>query len=79
MEAPANRVDLWRASPQRATPFLATPRPSVDDAFLKRTFAHARPIELLIRRHLPKWANEVDFTTLEALPTELIGEKLGRR
>ena len=78
MEAPTFRVNLWDATPHRTTPSL-TPRPSVDDAFLKRTFAHARPVELLIRRHLPRWVDKVDFATLEALPTELIGEELGRR
>lgn len=80
METPVNRIHLGHhASPRRATPSLVTRRQSVDDAFLKRTFAHARPVELLIRRHLPKWADKVGFATLEALPTELIGDKLGRR
>ena len=51
----------------------------MDDAFLKKTFSHPRTIQLLIRRHLPEWADKVDFATLEALPTELIGDKLGRR
>ena len=51
----------------------------MEDAFLKRTFSHPRTIELLIRRYLPEWAARVDYTTLEALPTELIGDKLGRR
>lgn len=51
----------------------------MEDTFLKRTFSHPRTIELLIRRYLPEWADAADFATLEALPTELIGDKLGRR
>ena len=43
----------------------------MDDAFLKRTFAHARPVELLIRRHLPKWAGKVDFSL--DLPQVVLG------
>ncbi len=55
------------------------PATSVDDAFLKKPFSHPRTIELLIRRYLPEWADRVDFATLEALPTELIEDRLGRR
>lgn len=51
----------------------------MEDAFLKRTFSHPRTIQLLIRRYLPEWADRADYATLEALPTELIGDKLGRR
>lgn len=50
----------------------------MDDAFLKRAFAHPRTVELLIRRHLPEWADKVDSATLEPLPTEFIGEKLAQ-
>lgn len=34
---------------------------------------------LPIRRHLPQWVGKADFATLQPLPTELSGDKLGRR
>ena len=40
------------------------------DALLKQLFANPRMIELLIRAYLPKWADGVDYRTLEPLPTE---------
>ena len=51
----------------------------MDDAAFKKLFSHPRMIELLIRRHIPKWANRINYSTLERLPTELIDEHLRRR
>ena len=50
-----------------------------DDAAFKKFFSDRRMIELLIRRHVPEWADSVDYRTLQPLPTELIDEKLRRR
>ena len=36
-------------------------------------------IELLIRRHVPEWQGEIEYSSLERLPTELIDERLRRR
>ena len=36
-------------------------------------------IELLIRRHVPEWHGEIEYPSLERLPTELIDERLRRR
>ena len=36
-------------------------------------------IELLIRRHVPEWHGEIEYSSLERLPTELIDERLRRR
>ena len=36
-------------------------------------------IGLLIRRHLPEWADRIDYRTLQPLPTELVDERLRRR
>ena len=51
----------------------------MDDAALKKLFSHPRLIELLIRRHVPEWDEEIAYSTLERLPTELIDERLRRR
>ena len=60
--------------------FIPTqPGPSVDDAAFKKLFSHPRLIELLIRRHVPEWDEEIEYSTLERLPTELIDERLRRR
>ena len=50
-----------------------------DDAAFKRLFSDPRMIELLIRRHVPEWADRIDCRTLQPLPTELVDEKLRRR
>ena len=50
-----------------------------DDAAFKRFFSDPRMIELLIRRHVPEWADSVEYRTLQPLPTELTDEKLRRR
>ena len=55
------------------------PGPPVDDPALKKLFSHPRMIELLIRRHVPEWDGEIEYSTLERLPTELIDERLRRR
>ena len=49
------------------------------DAGFKKMFSHPRMIELLIRRHIPDWADRIDYSTLEPLPTELIDRNLVRR
>ena len=36
-------------------------------------------IELLIRRHVPEWHGEIEYSSLERLPSELIDERLRRR
>ena len=51
----------------------------MDDPALKKLFSHPRMIELLIRRHVPEWDGEIEYSTLERLPTELIDERLRRR
>jgi len=51
----------------------------MDDAAFKRIFSDPRMITLLIRRHVPEWADRVDFSTLQPLATELIDEQLRRR
>ncbi|MDE2761777.1 MAG: Rpn family recombination-promoting nuclease/putative transposase [Gemmatimonadota bacterium] len=50
----------------------------MDDAAFKKLFSDPRMIELLIRRHVPEWADRIDYRTLEPLPTELIDEHLRR-
>ena len=49
------------------------------DAFLKSVFADPRMAEILIRRHAPEWASEVDFSTLRAESTELVSKKTLQR
>ena len=51
----------------------------MDDAALKKLFSHPLMIELLIRRHVPEWQDEIEYSSLERLPTELIDERLRRR
>lgn len=43
-------------------------RPNLDE--LRKRYAHPDIIELLIRAHVPAWADGVDYHTLEQLPTE---------
>lgn len=38
-------------------------------------FADRRMIEILIRNHVPEWANRIRFTTLRQEPTELVAGK----
>ncbi len=50
----------------------------MDDAAFKKLFSDLRMMELLIRRHVPEWADRIDYRALEPLPTELIDEHLRR-
>ena len=49
------------------------------DPFLKSVFADRRMIEILIRDHVPEWADEIDFSTLREEPTELVSKKTLQR
>ena len=49
------------------------------DAFLKSVFVDRRMIEILIRDHVPEWADEIDFSTLREEPTELVSKKTLQR
>ena len=65
-----------------ATPAATTPGrtdPPVNDPALKRLFGHPEVAEILIRGILPEDADRIDFSTLEKLGTELVGEALSRR
>ena len=65
--------------PTGATSPRPGPTASMDDAAFKKLFSHPRMVTLLIRRHVPEWADRVDYSTLQPLPTELIDEQLRRR
>lgn len=52
---------------------------SVHDAFLKSVFADRRMAEILIRRHAPEWASEIDFSTLREESTGLVSKKTLQR
>ena len=49
------------------------------DAFLKSVFADRRMAEILIRRHAPEWASEIDFSTLREESTGLVSKKTLQR
>ena len=50
------------------------------DAAYKRLFSHPRMVEDLLRGFVAgKWADALDFTTLEKLPAEFVSEDLRRR
>ena len=50
------------------------------DPFLKSIFSGRLMIGILIRRHVPEWADEIDFASLREEPNELIaGKTLQRR
>ncbi|MXW79964.1 MAG: Rpn family recombination-promoting nuclease/putative transposase [Gemmatimonadetes bacterium] len=49
------------------------------DAFLKSVFADRRMTEILIRRHAPEWASEIDFSTLREASTGLVSKKTLQR
>ena len=49
------------------------------DAFLKSVFADRRMAEILIRRHAPEWASEIDFSTLRVESTGLVSKKTLQR
>ena len=45
------------------------------DPFLKSVFTDRRMVEILIRGHVPEWADEIDFATLREEPTQLVAKK----
>ena len=45
------------------------------DPFLKSFFADRRIVGILIRDHVPEWADEIDFATLRQEPTDLVARK----
>ena len=45
------------------------------DPFLKSVFADRRMVEILIRDHVPEWADEIDFSTLRQEPAELVARQ----
>ena len=50
------------------------------DPFLKSVFSDRRMVGVLIRQHVPEWADEIDFATLREEPNELVaGKTLERR
>ena len=49
------------------------------DPFLKSVFSDRRMVEILIRDHVPEWADEIDFSTLREEPTELVSRKTLQR
>ena len=50
------------------------------DPFLKSVFADLRMVGILIRRHVPEWADQIDVATLREEPNELVaGKTLERR
>ena len=49
------------------------------DPFLKSVLADHRMIEILIRDHVPEWADAIDFSTLRQEPTALVSKKTLQR
>ena len=49
------------------------------DAFLKSIFSDRRMAEILICRHAPEWASEIDFSTLRNESTGLVSKKTLQR
>ena len=49
------------------------------DPFLKSVFADRRMIEILIRTHVRRWTDEIDFATLRPEPTELVSRETMER
>ena len=49
------------------------------DALLKSVFADRRMAEILIRRHAPEWASEIDSSTLREESTGLVSKKTLQR
>ena len=77
---PATARASWgstTATPAASTP--GKPSPPVQDPTLKRLFGHPEVVEILVRDILPEHADRIDFSTLEKLGTELVGEALARR
>ena len=51
----------------------------MQDPAFKRLFSHPAAIESVVRRYASEHAEEIDFSTLEELNPELVGEALVRR
>ena len=49
------------------------------DPFLKSVLADRRMIEILIRDHVPEWADAIDFSTLRKEPAALVSKKTLQR
>ena len=64
------------ANPPLAEGLETTP---LQDPAFKRLFCHSQAIENVVRRYAPKNAERIDFSTLEELNSELVGEALVRR
>ena len=53
--------------------------PPLHDAAFKRVFRRAETIRLLVEKHAPEHAGDIDFATLEPVGGERLGEALARR
>ena len=84
-------ADLAILTP-RIPPTLVVPRPNADpnlshtdrnqplqDPAFKMVFCHPVAIERLVRTYASEYADRIDFSTLEKLDAELVGEALVRR
>lgn len=60
-------------------PWHPSRRPDLQDAAFKRLFGHRVTIERLVRAYAPDRAAEIDFSTLDKMGTELVGEAMVRR
>ena len=49
--------------------------PPCTTPFLKSVFADRQMVGILIRRHVPEWADEIDVATLREEPNELVAGK----
>ena len=45
------------------------------DPFLRSFYADRDTVEILIRDHVPEWADEIDYSTLREEPTALVSRK----
>ncbi len=45
------------------------------DPFLKSFYADSHTVEILIRDHVPEWADEIEYSTLREEPTALVSRK----
>ena len=51
----------------------------MQDAAFKMLFRHPLTVEMLVRKHAPDHCRRIDFSTLQQLGTEQVGEALVRR
>ena len=51
----------------------------MQDAAFKMLFRHPLTVEMLVRKHAPDHCSRIDFSTLQQLGTEQVGEALVRR